>query len=126
MMRNDVNTSLQSLFILGETLVPLSDNARGGDLTDKLAQLGAACARCENKACDRLKKLQDTLRAINKMNCDMEKLRRWMIDTEHALTKPLVYRLCDFVEIQDQLQALEVRFGSSRLFFEHCYFKFFC
>jgi len=38
----------------------------------------------------------------------MQQLREWLIETEHKITKPLVFQHCNFVEIEQHISQQQV------------------
>jgi len=56
----------------------------------------------------RLRKLEDTLATIAQLERSMQRLRHWLIETEHKINTPLVFRHCDFVEIEEHLKRQQV------------------
>ncbi len=57
----------------------------------------------------RQRKLEETLSVVQQLEHNMRRLRQWLAQVEHELTSPLVYRDCDFLEIQRKLQQQEVQ-----------------
>jgi len=57
---------------------------------------------------DRLHKLKDTLATIAQLERSMQQLREWLIETEHKITKPLVFQHCNFVEIEQHISQQQV------------------
>jgi len=38
----------------------------------------------------------------------MQRLRQWLIETEHKLNTPLVFQHCDFVDIEEHINQQQV------------------
>lgn len=56
----------------------------------------------------RLRKLEDTLATIAQLERNMQKLREWLIETEHQINMPLVFQHCDFAEIERLISQQQV------------------
>ena len=99
---------VEALSVAGQKLIKSSSQIRAKDIKSRIVVLRENLALVEGKATDRLKKLEDTLRTVQQLDRNMQKLRQWLISTEHNLTSPLVYKLCDFVEMENHIQAQHV------------------
>lgn len=56
----------------------------------------------------RVKKLRETLVAVQQLDKNMSSLRSWLVHIETELTKPIIYDSCDFQEIQRKLDLQQV------------------
>lgn len=58
---------------------------------------------------DRMKKLKETLVAVQQLDKNMSILRAWLAHIESELSKPIVYETCDSEEIQRKLNEQQVK-----------------
>lgn len=61
----------------------------------------------------RVKKLRETLVAVQQLDKNMNSLRSWLAHIENELSKPIFYDSCDFQEIQRKLDLQQVTVHSS-------------
>lgn len=61
----------------------------------------------------RVKKLKETLIAVQQLDKNMSSLRSWLAHIESELSKPIVYETCDSEEIQRKLNEQQVKCLSS-------------
>lgn len=57
----------------------------------------------------RVKKLKETLVAVQQLDKNMSSLRSWLAHIESELSKPIVYETCDSEEIQRKLNEQQVK-----------------
>lgn len=57
---------------------------------------------------NRVKKLRETLVAVQQLDKNMSSLRSWLAHIETELSKPIAYDTCDFQEIQRKLDLQQV------------------
>lgn len=57
---------------------------------------------------NRVKKLRETLVAVQQLDKNMSSLRAWLAHIETELSKPIAYDSCDFQEIQRKLDLQQV------------------
>lgn len=57
----------------------------------------------------RVKKLKETLVAVQQLDKNMSSLRTWLAHIESELAKPIVYDSCDSEEIQKKLNEQQVK-----------------
>lgn len=57
----------------------------------------------------RIKKLKETLVAVQQLDKNMNSLRSWLAHIESELSKPIVYETCDSEEIQRKLNEQQVK-----------------
>lgn len=57
----------------------------------------------------RMKKLKETLVAVQQLDKNMSILRAWLAHIESELSKPIVYETCDSEEIQRKLNEQQVK-----------------
>lgn len=55
-----------------------------------------------------MKKLRETLVAVQQLDKNMSSLRSWLAHIETELSKPIAYDACDFQEIQRKLDLQQV------------------
>lgn len=55
-----------------------------------------------------MKKLKETLVAVQQLDKNMSSLRTWLAHIESELAKPIVYESCDSEEIQRKLSEQQV------------------
>lgn len=65
---------------------------------------------CFTKLCliNRVKKLRETLVAVQQLDKNMSSLRSWLAHIETELSRPIVYETCDDAEIQRKLHQQQV------------------
>lgn len=56
-----------------------------------------------------MKKLRETLVAIQQLDKNMNSLRTWLAHIETELSRPIVYDTCDYQEIQRKLDLQQVQ-----------------
>lgn len=56
-----------------------------------------------------MKKLKETLVAVQQLDKNMSSLRTWLAHIESELAKPIVYDACDSEEIQKKLNEQQVK-----------------
>lgn len=56
----------------------------------------------------RVKKLRETLVAVQQLDKNMSNLRSWLTHIETELSRPIVYDTCDHQEIQRKLDLQQV------------------
>lgn len=56
----------------------------------------------------RVKKLRETLVAVQQLDKNMSNLRSWLAHIETELSRPIVYDTCDYQEIQRKLDLQQV------------------
>lgn len=56
-----------------------------------------------------MKKLKETLVAVQQLDKNMSILRTWLAHIESELSKPIVYETCDSEEIQRKLNEQQVK-----------------
>lgn len=56
----------------------------------------------------RVKKLRETLVAVQQLDKNMSSLRSWLAHIETELSRPIVYETCDSHEIQRKLNQQQV------------------
>lgn len=64
-----------------------------------------------------MKKLRETLVAVQQLDKNMSSLRSWLAHIETELSKPIVYTTCDDQEIQRKLNQQQVGTRHTRVNF---------
>lgn len=59
----------------------------------------------------RVKKLKETLVAVQQLDKNMSSLRSWLAHIESELSKPIVYETCNSEEIQRKLNEQQVKYN---------------
>ena len=59
----------------------------------------------------RLKKLTDSLNAVDLFDVQMKNLRQWLIETKDRLTHPVVFQNVESKELQQHYKEQMVTFG---------------
>ncbi|XP_030855590.1 nesprin-1 isoform X4 [Strongylocentrotus purpuratus] len=85
---------------VGARLIPASNEARASDIEYKLAKLNDRWMRLMELVEARVKKLKDTLTAVQQLEQDMSNLREWLSRVERELNTPLTYETCHMLEIE--------------------------
>lgn len=65
----------------------------------------------------RVKKLKDTLTAVQQLEQDMSNLREWLSRVERELNTPLTYETCHMLEIETKQKFHEVSLMIEAWFF---------
>lgn len=60
----------------------------------------------------RVKKLKETLVAVQQLDKNMSSLRSWLAHIESELSKPIVYETCNSEEIQRKLNEQQVKYNT--------------
>lgn len=96
------------LLLLGERLKKASSEVRANDLEFRVNKIRERWAALQQLGDARLRRLQETLQAVRQLEENMQKLRRWLQDTEQSLFSALQYQYCDFNEIQRKMHEQQV------------------
>nr|XP_023668622.1 nesprin-2-like isoform X2 [Paramormyrops kingsleyae] len=88
---------------LGEQLLSASDQTRGAEVSDKMADVNARWQRLFDHIEARVRQLKETLSAVRQLDMDMNHLRVWLSHTEATLATPVTYSICHQDEIQGKL-----------------------
>lgn len=70
---------------------------------------------CFHFSAHRVKKLKETLVAVQQLDKNMGSLRTWLAHIESELAKPIVYDSCNSEEIQRKLSEQQVGLLSHRV-----------
>uniref|UniRef100_A0A3B3Q457 Spectrin repeat containing, nuclear envelope 2b n=1 Tax=Paramormyrops kingsleyae TaxID=1676925 RepID=A0A3B3Q457_9TELE len=93
---------------LGEQLLSASDQTRGAEVSDKMADVNARWQRLFDHIEARVRQLKETLSAVRQLDMDMNHLRVWLSHTEATLATPVTYSICHQDEIQGKLAEQQV------------------
>ncbi|XP_076155328.1 nesprin-1 isoform X4 [Alosa pseudoharengus] len=88
---------------LGERLARASQPSRASDIQHKLGTISQRWQHLLDLIAARVKKLRETLVAVQQLDRNMSSLRSWLNHIETELHKPLTYHTCDAQEIQRKL-----------------------
>ncbi|CAO2628590.1 Syne1, partial [Lemmus lemmus] len=93
--------ALQSLAFASGSFMVVAEDVRA----PRMAEDGSADADLPECDCDvtRVKKLKETLVAVQQLDKNMGNLRTWLAHIESELAKPIVYDSCNSEEIQRKL-----------------------
>ncbi|XP_041710587.2 nesprin-1 isoform X1 [Coregonus clupeaformis] len=93
----------QQLHQLGERLARASHETKASEIEHKLSKVGERWQHLLDLIGARVKKLRETLVAVQQLDKNMSSLRSWLTHIETELSRPIVYDTCDSQEIQRKL-----------------------
>uniref|UniRef100_A0A8C6V408 KASH domain-containing protein n=1 Tax=Naja naja TaxID=35670 RepID=A0A8C6V408_NAJNA len=93
-------TQLQEM---GERLAKASHESKAQDIEYKLGKVNDRWQHLLDLIAARMKKLKETLVAIQQLDKNMSNLKSWLAHIESELSKAIVYETCDSEEIQRKL-----------------------
>ncbi|RMC12933.1 hypothetical protein DUI87_10460 [Hirundo rustica rustica] len=93
-------TQLQQM---GERLAKASHESKASEIEYKLGKINDRWQHLLDLIAARVKKLKETLVAVQQLDKNMSSLRSWLGHIESELSKPIVYETCDSEEIQRKL-----------------------
>uniref|UniRef100_UPI003AAF302D nesprin-1-like n=1 Tax=Centroberyx gerrardi TaxID=166262 RepID=UPI003AAF302D len=88
---------------LGERLARASHQSKASEIEQKLGKVSDRWQHLLDLIGARVKKLRETLVAVQQLDKNMSSLRSWLAHIETELSKPIAYDTCDFQEIQRKL-----------------------
>uniref|UniRef100_A0A672NJW8 Nesprin-1-like n=1 Tax=Sinocyclocheilus grahami TaxID=75366 RepID=A0A672NJW8_SINGR len=88
---------------LGERLARASHESKASDIEHKLSKVNERWQHLLDLIGARVKKLRETLVAVQQLDKNMNSLRSWLAHIETELSRPIVYDTCDYQEIQRKL-----------------------
>ncbi|TRY83468.1 hypothetical protein DNTS_016212, partial [Danionella cerebrum] len=88
---------------LGERLVRASHDSKASEIEHKLGKVSERWQHLLDLIGARVKKLRETLVAVQQLDKNMNSLRSWLAHIETELSRPIVYDTCDYQEIQRKL-----------------------
>ncbi|RXN18091.1 nesprin-1 isoform X3 [Labeo rohita] len=88
---------------LGERLARASHESKASDIEHKLSKVNERWQHLLDLIGARVKKLRETLVAVQQLDKNMNSLRSWLAHIETELSRPIAYDTCDYQEIQRKL-----------------------
>ncbi|XP_009867463.1 PREDICTED: nesprin-1, partial [Apaloderma vittatum] len=88
---------------MGERLAKASHESKASEIEYKLGKISDRWQHLLDLIAARVKKLKETLVAVQQLDKNMSSLRSWLAHIESELSKPIVYETCDSEEIQRKL-----------------------
>ncbi|KAM7172378.1 nesprin-1 isoform 5-T6 [Macrochelys suwanniensis] len=88
---------------MGERLAKASHESKASEIEYKLGKVNDRWQHLLDLIAARVKKLKETLVAVQQLDKNMNTLRSWLAHIESELSKPIVYETCDSEEIQRKL-----------------------
>ncbi|XP_029965559.1 nesprin-1 isoform X1 [Salarias fasciatus] len=93
----------QQLQVMGERLARASQDSKAAEIQHKLSKVSERWQHLLDLIAARVKKLRETLVAVQQLDKNMSSLRSWLSHIETELSRPIVYDTCDDQEIQRKL-----------------------
>lgn len=93
----------QQLQVMGERLARASQDSKAAEIQHKLSKVSERWQHLLDLIAARVKKLRETLVAVQQLDKNMSSLRSWLAHIETELSRPIVYETCDDQEIQRKL-----------------------
>uniref|UniRef100_A0A671Q6F1 Nesprin-1-like n=1 Tax=Sinocyclocheilus anshuiensis TaxID=1608454 RepID=A0A671Q6F1_9TELE len=88
---------------MGERLAQASHESKAAEIQYKLSKVNERWQHLLDLIEARVKKLRETLVAVQQLDKNMSSLRSWLAHIETELSRPIVYETCDSHEIQSKL-----------------------
>uniref|UniRef100_A0A8C1U557 Spectrin repeat containing, nuclear envelope 1a n=1 Tax=Cyprinus carpio TaxID=7962 RepID=A0A8C1U557_CYPCA len=88
---------------MGERLAQASHESKAAEIQYKLSKVNERWQHLLDLIEARVKKLRETLVAVQQLDKNMSSLRSWLAHIETELSRPIVYETCDSHEIQRKL-----------------------
>ncbi|XP_067272909.1 nesprin-1 isoform X4 [Pseudorasbora parva] len=88
---------------MGERLAQASHESKAAEIQYKLSKVNERWQHLLDLIAARVKKLRETLVAMQQLDKNMSSLRSWLAHVETELSRPIVYETCDSHEIQRKL-----------------------
>ncbi|KAM9666886.1 nesprin-1 isoform 13-T17 [Trichechus inunguis] len=88
---------------MGERLAKASNESKASEIEYKLGKVNDRWQHLLDLIAARVKKLKETLVAVQQLDKNMSSLKTWLAHIEAELAKPIVYDSCDSEEIQRKL-----------------------
>ncbi|XP_048456777.1 nesprin-1-like isoform X2 [Rhincodon typus] len=88
---------------MGQRLIRASHESKASEIEYKLGKVDDRWQHLLDLIGARVKKLKETLVAVQQLDKNMSSLRTWLAQIETELSKPIVYDSCDSQEIQHKL-----------------------
>nr|XP_040016362.1 nesprin-2 isoform X2 [Gasterosteus aculeatus aculeatus] len=93
---------------LGEQLLLASDEAKRTQVNGSLQEVNQRWHNLFHQIEARVKKLKETLVAVQQLDKNMSNLRSWLSRIEAELSRPITYSVCHLQEIQRRLEEQQV------------------
>ncbi|XP_013867052.1 nesprin-1 isoform X3 [Austrofundulus limnaeus] len=93
----------QQLQVMGERLARASQDSKAAEIQHKLSKVSERWQHLLDLIAARVKKLRETLVAVQQLDKNMSSLRSWLSHIETELSRPIVYDTCNSQEIQRKL-----------------------
>ncbi|XP_077443053.1 nesprin-1 isoform X2 [Stigmatopora argus] len=93
----------QQLQLMGRRLGRASQDGKAADIEHKLNKVSERWTHLLDLIAARLKKLRETLVAVQHLENNMSSLRSWLSHIETQLSRPIVYDTCDEQDIHRKL-----------------------
>ncbi|XP_028253699.1 nesprin-1 [Parambassis ranga] len=93
----------QQLQAMGERLAKSSQDSKAAEIQHKLSKVSERWQHLLDLIAARVKKLRETLVAVQQLDKNMSSLRSWLAHIETELCRPIVYDTCGDQEIQRKL-----------------------
>ncbi|XP_041831658.1 nesprin-1-like [Melanotaenia boesemani] len=93
----------KQLQVMGERLARASQDSKATEIQHKLNKVSERWQHLLDLIAARVKKLRETLVAVQQLDKNMSGLRSWLSHIETELSRPIVYHTCDDNEIQRKL-----------------------
>ncbi|XP_074471039.1 nesprin-1-like isoform X4 [Sebastes fasciatus] len=93
----------QQLQVMGERLARASQDSKAAEIQHKLSKVSERWQHLLDLIAARVKKLRETLVAVQQLDKNMSSLRSWLAHIETDLSRPIVYDTCDDQEIQRKI-----------------------
>lgn len=88
---------------MGERLAKASHESKASEIEYKLGKVNDRWQHLLDLIAARVKKLKETLVAVQQLDKNMSSLRAWLAHIESELAKPIVYDSCNSEEIQKKI-----------------------
>ncbi|GCB70645.1 hypothetical protein scyTo_0005735, partial [Scyliorhinus torazame] len=88
---------------MGQRLIRASHESKASEIEYKLGKVDDRWQHLLDLIGARVKKLKETLVAVQQLDKNMSSLRSWLAQIETELSRPIVYDSCDSTEIQQKL-----------------------
>ncbi|XP_062858462.1 nesprin-1 isoform X4 [Trichomycterus rosablanca] len=98
-----VRENKQQLELMGERLAQASHENKAAEIQYKLSKVNERWQHLLDLRAARVKKLKETMVAVQQLDKNMSSLRSWLSHIETELAQPIVYETCDAGEIQKKL-----------------------
>ncbi|TWW68818.1 Nesprin-1 Enaptin KASH domain-containing protein 1 [Takifugu flavidus] len=105
---NVAQENKQQLQAMGERLARASQESKAAEIQQKLNKVSERWQHLLDLIAARVKKLRETLVAVQQLEKKMSSLRSWLSHIEMELSRPIVYDTCEEKEIEKKLNQQQV------------------